>query len=1332
MTSARTLVFRGFYSLLFLILALLLVGYLLLATSFGLSMTTSLVNSIASSEEQKVEISGVDSLLGDIEIGQIALSDKDGTWLTAKGLSGRYSLADLFGLTLSVDTLSLDELSVERPPLASSQPAQESSSDGSLIPTLPAVEARIDSLSIGKISLGEPLLGKEAELTLAGNMALVGAPFQTNGVLDLHYLDAPEDGLSARWTLNPTANQRLLDLTFTEPRGGLAARLMDIANLPAVDVTLKGDGPADDWRSDLAVKLDGKTTVSGQVVVGFDESGSRVNAKLLGKLSPFLPQSVLPLVAGTSNIDLSLEQSQEDVIELKQFSFASGLARLEANGFLDNRDSSLDMKMAFDLGSEGTQIEMQQQDAPSLMIGHVGLKGRMSGTLQKAALTLDGSVASLSQDAITLENASLSVTAPELDIENREGAINATMALDQLATGSAPLDAILSGDKTLLVESALDGETIRLNKAELVAGLASLTAEGSYASDTLALDGTLALSDIKPLNEGLSGALGGDFSVEGTTSNPRLTLALRGQSLSVYDKSIENLKLDLASNAAPDATLTLSAQYDGSPIESALELVTNEDGSRSINQLSVTAPGAEVSGSLAISPAGLATGDLDAAIKDFAALGPLLLQPDLKGSLKADIALSASDGKQSVTVDASAPELAMKDISVTALTLSSQINDATGIMSMNSDLSVERISASGETIRSLKANMKGGNGTLPFSMTAQVSQAPLALEGKLLQQEGQTVLALDRFTGSWKGIDLGLVEPVRVDLTNGASLTNALKLSVDSGLVTVSGSAGDQLALDIALDALPLAIAEKVAPTGETPTGQLDLTAKISGSSAAPEASWQGTVDGLSVRSTRQAGVPQLAISSSGRFENNSVSMQNHLTGGGADLNVNGSLALTSQSMDISAEGSVPFSLAARSLADAGLQLEGGASVSAKVTGTFSAPNINGTITTKGARFSEFSSGIVLRDLGGTVRLAGQQASIESVTGRLGQKGTLTVNGTIGMDANAGLPADITVTIQDGNYKYEEILTSLFNAKMNLKGDLTGSSVISGQVNLKTTEILIPETLPSSVSPVDVSHKNAQGRVAEQAEKFAPKAQTSSNTSAGPAMSLDLDIQAPRSIYIRGRGMDAELGGSIRITGTTADPRPLGTIAMQRGRLEILTKRLDFDSGDVTFAGTLDPALDFSATSTNSGTTYTVSVEGYASAPEISLSSSPTLPEDEILAQLFFDKDLSELSAIQLAQLANAVATLSGANSGPGVLDRLRNMAGIDNIDIKSDAETNETTVGVGRYINDRTYINVEKSTASDAGKVSIDLDITDQIKAHGEASSDGETKAGLFFERDY
>ncbi|WP_316862470.1 translocation/assembly module TamB domain-containing protein [uncultured Cohaesibacter sp.] len=1332
MKSIPSLFAKSLYGLFFVILVLLLLGGAMLSTGTGLSMLANLVNSVASSKEQKIEISGLESVLGDIRISAITLADKDGIWLEAKGVDGHYSLTDLFSLNLSVDHFHLSELNIIRAPRTSAAATEntDTTSSGSLVPNLPALGARIGSLSVKKIFLGQTLLGKEATLSLSGQMTLTGRPLSATGTLSLLHLEQDKGSLSASWNIAPEQNRQKLNLSFSEPRGGLLARLIDIADLPAIDITLNGDGPASNWRSDLAIKLDAKPTVEGQVVVALSDKTSRVEAKLLGRLSPFLPQSVLPLVAGTSNLDLLVEQSAKDVIELKQVSFVSGLAKLTGNGFIDNRNSSLDMAMTFDLGEKGTEIEIQQQESASLRLGHVALNGHLAGQLNKAALTLNGSIDSLAQDALVVERTALSVTAPALDLMSRKGRINTSVSITNLSTGSDPIDAILKGDKFAEIDSVLEGSSIELADAKIIMGLASLKAKGSYTPRSMEINGSLALSDLQPVNPELTGSLNGTFKLEGPATAPQITLALGGASLSVYQKAIENLKLDIVASTAPEASLTMSALYDGAEISSSIRLVSNEDGSYSIKTLDLTAPGALITGAVTLAPDGLAAGQLNASVKDFGAFGPLLLQPDLKGSLNADINLSHDNGNQSVLINATIHELSTNGMSLSSLKLLTRIDDALGAMDMNSSLALDRLSASGETVRTLKAEIKGKNGNLPFSVTANLARQPLKLTGRLVQSESKTLLTLDHFAANWRAIDLALLAPAELDLTNGANFDTPLRLSLDRGTVTLSGSAGDAIDLRVGIKDLPISIAEKIAPSGEAPLGQLNLNAHITGSSSSPVANWEGALDGLSAKSTRDAGLPNLAIKTSGQYQKDALTMKNHLSGGGSNLVIDGSIALATQRLNIAANGTVPFSLAARTLADAGLQLAGDADLSANITGTFSAPLINGKITTKGARFSEISSGIILRDLGGTVELTGQQASIQNITGKLGKDGTLAVNGTIGLDANAGMPADISVNIKNADFKYEEILTSLFDATMSLKGPLTGDSVITGRVDVATTEIMIPEKLPASLTPIEVSHKNAEGRVAELAKKYAPK--ETSDKSAGPAMDLQLVINAPRSIYVRGRGIDAELGGTIRVGGTTADPRPLGNISMQRGRMEILTKRLDFDNGTVSFAGTLDPSLNFEATSTNSGTTYTVTVSGYASAPEIALSSSPSMPEDEILANLFFDKSLSDLSPLQLAQLANAVATLSGANSGPGVLDRLRNMAGIDNIDIKSDDKTNETTVGVGRYINNRTYINIEKSTASDAGKISIDIDITDQIKAHGETATDGDSKAGIFFERDY
>lgn len=55
-----------------------------------------------------------------------------------------------------------------------------------------------------------------------------------------------------------------------------------------------------------------------------------------------------------------------------------------------------------------------------------------------------------------------------------------------------------------------------------------------------------------------------------------------------------------------------------------------------------------------------------------------------------------------------------------------------------------------------------------------------------------------------------------------------------------------------------------------------------------------------------------------------------------------------------------------------------------------------------------------------------------------------------------------------------------------------------------------------------------------------------------------------------------------------------------------------------------------------------VDVGGRASAPELSLRSTPSMPEDEILARAFFGKRTSELGPLEAVRLAQAVAELTG------------------------------------------------------------------------------------------
>ena len=204
------------------------------------------------------------------------------------------------------------------------------------------------------------------------------------------------------------------------------------------------------------------------------------------------------------------------------------------------------------------------------------------------------------------------------------------------------------------------------------------------------------------------------------------------------------------------------------------------------------------------------------------------------------------------------------------------------------------------------------------------------------------------------------------------------------------------------------------------------------------------------------------------------------------------------------------------------------------------------------------------------------------------------------------------------------------------------------------------------------------------------------------------------------------MGGSLRLTGSTAALIADGAFEMRRGRLDIFTQRITFDRGIVTFAGDLDPLLDFVGTTRSADVTITVTVSGNASDPEVVFSSVPELPQDEVLAYLIFERSIGDLSPVQIARLADAAAQLSGG--GGGLLNSLRESTGLDDLDIVTDEEGG-AALAAGRYINENIYLGVEQGAQT---RVTIDLDITDDVKARAAVSPQGDSSLGIFFEREY
>jgi translocation and assembly module TamB len=216
-------------------------------------------------------------------------------------------------------------------------------------------------------------------------------------------------------------------------------------------------------------------------------------------------------------------------------------------------------------------------------------------------------------------------------------------------------------------------------------------------------------------------------------------------------------------------------------------------------------------------------------------------------------------------------------------------------------------------------------------------------------------------------------------------------------------------------------------------------------------------------------------------------------------------------------------------------------------------------------------------------------------------------------------------------------------------------------------------------------------------------------------------------VFIRGRGLNAELGGQIHIGGTTANPQPSGALHLRRGTLSIIGTTLTFTEGTIDFngAGLSDPALKFVAQSVTSTLVATLTISGDVKHLKVELSSVPSMPQDEILAQMLFNTDSSKLSPLQLAQIAAALAQLSGATSGVGdPLDKLRSGLGLDRLTVGSDT-AGRPTLEAGRYIARGVYVGARQAASGGGAQATLQVDIAKGLKAEATAGSGQTTATG-------
>jgi translocation and assembly module TamB len=550
----------------------------------------------------------------------------------------------------------------------------------------------------------------------------------------------------------------------------------------------------------------------------------------------------------------------------------------------------------------------------------------------------------------------------------------------------------------------------------------------------------------------------------------------------------------------------------------------------------------------------------------------------------------------------------------------------------------------------------------------------------------------------------------------------AAQLTASGGRLAFDGAVGETVDLKLAVEHLPLTVTALLAPE-QAILGTLDAEARLTGPRSSPTGPFSVTVSKLSTQATRAARVGDMSLKASGHFADGLAYLDAAIKAGRAGaLTAKGTIPLDADKpMDLRVAGSLDALAFNGLLAGTGRTMAGRAAVDLSLGGSFRKPSHAGSITLTGGRFDDPVAGISLAAITARLVARGDSLTIERASATTPNGGRLAMTGSIRLAVDEGLPGSVTVTARRAQLVHSPVLDATADINVTIDGPFLQSPRIRGRIGLVSADIRVPERLGRSQRPLPETTHVAPPPQARARLALAKAAEPKKHQAPPFDAILDLLFDAPRAIFVRGRGLDIELGGRLNLTGTLRAPIPIGEFTLRRGSFQLLAQRLEFIRGKLSLTGDLTPTLDLAAQTQAVGTTITVAVTGRADEPEFTVTSQPELPQDEALSRLLFGTVSAGLNPFQAVQLAQAVAQLSGSST-VDPFDSLRRSLGLDSLDLLSGSGAG---VGIAKTIGSRARLGIQTGATPQQNGVTIDFDVTRRLRLRGEVDATGGSAVG-------
>ena len=1293
----------------------------------------------------------IDGLSGDplsrLAARRIVVSDRDGPWLEIERAELAWSPGALLHRRLEVSSLEAARVALLRLPSSRDASGRDEAASA------PPVDVDVALVAIARLEFAPAIAGEAPALGLRAR----GTWTKAGAALEAEAQDAARP--SDRMALSLRANAPGIEAraTLAQAADGWAARRLGIEGAPALELRGTASGPvsalrvaldaeAGEARARIAGSLDLRA-LRGEAEAAIATSGMapapglawrslRVEATLSGALrAPLLRAQVAAegLRAGplaTARLEASVEgeaREQGTTLELRARAERPVLEG-DDGGLLAS--SPLQARARIALGEGGARIEAARIDhrlfaaRGEASLGARGIDVRAELDVPQLAEPI-GALGIVARGVLAASiQAKGRLDAPEIAIEARLSGLEAPGIAGTLLGATPRAEAmLLPGDGALGVASLLvEGAALRVEGS------------GRVARDALEARIDARVADVAAFGTGISGALRAEARIEGSPGDMTLDVALASDALSRDGFALDAPRARATLRglpATPSGRIALEARVGEAPVAATLAGARGGDGAWHLALETLEFPGLAASGEARGRDLAPQAARLEARARDLAPLGRLLgLSLAGEARLEAE-ATPGEAGHVGARLALTGRGLAIEGQRAATLDLQASLADIAGapvLRELRAELGGVALAGEAATLRlQAQGPLDAPRATLSIaapSMRANL-QASLAAQPVPAATIGAAELVL-------RGEAFRLREPARLAWRDGLAIER-LRIGAGTGTIAADGRLGAAASdLRVAATRVPLALLALLDPALAM-DGAVDGDLRLSGPLSAPTGRLGLRAEGVRLREGPAAGLAPARLRLVADIARGAARVDAEATlgsAGGASLRATGGVPLDPRgALALRVAGNAELALLDPLLSPAGQRARGRLSIDATLRGSPVEPLAAGRVAIADGSFEDALQGLRIDRIAGEARLEGRMLESIALRARIGE-GEATLSGRAPLSARAG-PFDLALALRKARLVQSRSATIVGEAALSLAGRLPEQLLLSGRVTIPRAEFRLSEPLPASLPRVEVRET---GEGPRRVPRRAPRAAASTAPALPALLRLDVAVEMPDSVFLRGRGVDARAGGTLALRGSAAAPEVTGAIALRRGDFTLVGQRLEFTRGVATFDGAApsDPSLDFEARREANGVTAILRLGGRPSAPSLALASEPEMPPDEILARLVFGRSAADLSPYELAGIAGGVASLFMGDPGGGAMDKVRGTLGLDQLRLSSTRDGEGVGVEAGRNLAPGVYVGVRPGREPGSYDATVQVEVAPRLRVETDVGAASTGRVGVTWELDY